>query len=105
MARGKFTVVSSLAGTESLSVLLQTGSRHQARGPNASTKVEPANDCPSPRSVLIQLSTQLMMSDHRAGFRRQTAAAGPLPFKAKEFVSMLPRHMTILRQGRAPRVP
>ena len=105
MARGKFTVVSSLARTESLSVLLQTGSRHQARGPNASTKVEPANDRPSPRSVLIQMSTQLVMSDHRAGFRRQTAAAGPLPFKAKEFVSMLPRHMTVLRQGRAPQAP
>ena len=71
MARGKFTVVSSLARTESLLVLLQTGFRHQARGPNASTKVEPANDHPSPRSVLIQMSTQLVVSNHRAGFRRQ----------------------------------
>ena len=68
MARGKLTVVSSLARTESLSVLLQTGSRHQARGPNASTKVEPANDRPSPRSVLIQMSTQLVMSGHQADF-------------------------------------
>ena len=75
MARGKFTAVSSLARTESLLVLLQTGFRHQARGPNASTKVEPANDRPSPRSVLIQMSTQLEVSNHRAGFRRQTAAA------------------------------
>ena len=98
MARGKFTVVSSLARTESLLVLLQTGFRHHARGPNASTKVEPANDRPSPRSVLILTSTQLVMSGLRAGFRRQTATAGPLPFKAKEFVSMLPRHMTVLRQ-------
>ena len=57
MARGKLTVVSSLAGAKALSVLLQTGPRHQARGPNASTKVEPANDCPSPCSVLIQTST------------------------------------------------
>ena len=105
MARGKSTVVSAFARTESLLVLLQTGPRHQARGPNASTKVEPANDRPSPRSVLIQMSTQLVMSDHRAGFRRQTAAAGPLPFKVKEFVSMLPRHMTVLRQGGAPRAP
>ena len=71
MARGKSTAVSSFARTESLSVLLQTGSRHQARGPNASTKVEPANDRLSPRSVLIQMSTQLVMSDHRAGFRRR----------------------------------
>ena len=83
MARGKFTVVSSLARAESLLVLLQTGFRHQVRGPNASTKVKPANDRPSPRSVLIT-STQLVMSDHRAGFRWQTAAAGPLSFKAKE---------------------
>ena len=67
MAREKSTIVSSLARTESLSVLLHTGSRHQARGPNASTKVEPANDRPSPRSVLIQMSTQLVMSKHRAG--------------------------------------
>ena len=71
MARGKFTVVSSLARTESLLVLLQTGFRHQVRGPNASTKVEPANDRPSPRSVLIQMSTQLVVSNHRADFRRQ----------------------------------
>ena len=70
MARGKFAVDSSLAGTESLLVLLQTGFCHQARGPNASTKVEPANDRPSPRSVLIQMSTQLVVSNHRAGFRR-----------------------------------
>ena len=76
MAWGKLTVVSSLAKTESLSVLLQTGPRHQAQGPNTSTKVEPTNDRPSPRSVLIQTSTQLVMSGHRAGFRRQTATAG-----------------------------
>ena len=63
VARGKSTAVSSLARTESLSVLLQTGSPHQARGPNASTKVESANDRPSPRSVLIQMRTQLEMSD------------------------------------------
>ena len=68
MARGKLTAVSALARTESLSVLLQTGPRHQARGPNASTKVEPANDRPSPCSVLIQTSTQLVMSGHQADF-------------------------------------
>jgi len=88
-----------------LSVLLQTGSRHQARGPNASTKVEPANDRPSPRSVVIQMSTQLVMSDHRAGFRRQTAAAGPLSFKAKEFVHMLSERGTVFVLGRAPQAP
>ena len=71
MARGKSTVVSSLARTKTLLVLLQTGFRHQARGPNASTKVGPANDRPSPRSVLIQTSTQLVMSGHQADFRRR----------------------------------
>ena len=105
MARGKFTVVSSLARTESLLVLLQMGFRHLARGPNASTKVEPANDRPSPRSVLIQMSTQLVVSNHRAGFRRQTAAAGPLPFKAKEFVLMQTKHETVLVQRRARQAP
>ena len=68
MARGKFTVVSFLTRAKSLLVLLQTGFRHQARGPNVSTKVEPANDHPSPRSVLIQTSTQLVMSGHQADF-------------------------------------
>ena len=67
MARRKLIVISSLARTESLSVLLQTGPRHQARGPNASTKVEPANNWPSPRSMLIQMSTHLVMSDHLQG--------------------------------------
>ena len=105
MARGKFTVVSSLARTESLLVLLQTGFRHQARGPRASTKVEPANDRPSPRSVLIQMSTQLVVSNHWVGFRRQTTAAGPLPFKAKEFVLMLSERGIVLVLGRAPQAP
>ena len=105
MARGKFTVVSSLARTESLLVLLQTGFRRHARGPNASTRVGPANDHPSPRSVLIQMSTQLVVSNHRVGFRRQTAAAGPLPFKAKEFVLMLSERVTVLVLGRAPQAP
>ena len=105
MARGKPTIVSSLARTESLLVLLQTGFRHQGRGPNVSTKVEPANDRLSPRSVLIQMSTQLVMSGQRAGFRRQTATAGALPFKAKEFVPMLSERGTILVLGRALRAP
>ena len=40
--------------------LLQTGVdlRHKVRGPCASTKVEPAIDRPSPRSVLVQMSTR-----------------------------------------------
>ena len=102
MARGKLTVVSSPAKTESLSVLLQTGPRHQARGPNAGTKVEPANDRPSPRSVLIQMSTQLVVSNHWAGFQRQMVAAGPLPFKAKEFVLMLSERGDSSCAGKGP---
>jgi len=105
VARAKFTVISSLARTESLLVLLQTGFRHQARGPRASTKVELVNDRPSPRSVLIQMSTQLVVSNHRAGFRRQAAAAGLLPFKAKEFVLLLFERGTVLVLGRAPQAP
>ena len=46
-----------------------------------------------------------MTSGHRAGFRRQTETAGPLPFKAKEFVLMLSEHGTILVLGRALRAP
>ena len=51
------------------------------------------------------MSTQLVVSNHRAGFRRQTAAAGPLPFKAKEFVLMLSERGTVLVLGRAPQAP
>jgi len=105
VARGKFTVVSFLTRTGSLLVLLQTGFRHQARGLNASTKVEPANDRLSPRSVLIQMSTQLVVSNHWAGFQRQMVAAGPLPFKAKEFVLMLSERGTVFVLGRAPQAP
>ena len=69
---GKMTVAFSLAWLKPPLELLQTGVdlRHKARAPCASTKVEPANDHPSPRFVLIQMSTQLVMSNHRAGFRR-----------------------------------
>ena len=55
--------------------------------------------------MLIQMSTQLVVSNHRAGFRRQAAAAGPLPFKAKEFVLMLSERGTVLVLGRAPQAP
>ena len=41
------------------------------------------------------------MSGHRAGFRRQLATAGPLPFKAKEVVLMLSEHETALVLRRA----
>ena len=87
MARGKSTIVSSLARTETLLVLLQTGSRHQARGPNASTKVELANDRPSPRSVLIQMSTQLVMSNHRAGLPAADGGGWATPIQSQRICS------------------
>ena len=67
------SVAFSLAWCRPLLALLQTGGspHRKARGPSTSTKEEPANDRPSPRSVLIQMSTQLVVSNHRAGFRRQ----------------------------------
>ena len=51
------------------------------------------------------MSTQLVVSNHRAGFRRQTAGAWPFPFKAKEFVLMLSERGTVLVLGRAPQAP
>ena len=45
------------------------------------------------------------MSGHRADFLRQPATAGPLPFKAKEFVPMLSEHGTVLVLGRALQAP
>ena len=76
-------VVSSPAPPKVL-VLLQTGPRHQARGPLAL----------APRTS--RRTTALLRASHRSfccarasGFHRQmtTTAGGPLPFKAKEFVS------------------
>ena len=54
------SVAFSLAWRRPLLGLLQTGVdlRHKARGPCASTKVEPAIDRPSPRYVLVQMSTR-----------------------------------------------
>ena len=45
------------------------------------------------------------MSSHRAGFQRQLATAGPLPFKAKEVVLMLSEHETALVLRRALQAP
>jgi len=89
--------------------LLQTDVdlRHKARGPCASTKVEPANDRPSPRSVLVQTSTRPSAAPAcQAGFRQQLAtAAGPLPFKVKEVVLMQTKHETVLVQRRSLQAP
>ena len=56
---GKMTVAFSLAWLNPLSVLLQTGLDlcHEVRGPCVSTRRKPANDRPSPHSVLVQTST------------------------------------------------
>ena len=69
----------------------------KARGPWTSTKEEPANDRPSPRSVLVQTSTRPSAAPGcQAGFRQQLATAGPLPFKTKEFVPTLSERGTVL---------
>ena len=56
---GKMTVAFSLAWLKPLSVLLQTGLDlcHAVRGPCVSAGGKPPNDRPSPRSVLVQMST------------------------------------------------
>ena len=41
----------------------------------------------------------------QAGFRQQLATAGPLPFKAKEFVLMQPKNETVLVQRRVLQAP
>ena len=57
---GKMTVAFSLAWLKPPLELLQIGDdlHRKARGPCASTKVEPTNDRPSPRYVLVQTSTR-----------------------------------------------
>ena len=101
---GRMSVAFSLAWLKPPLELLQTGVdlHRKARGPRASTKVEPANDRPSPRSVLVQTSTRPSAAPgSQAGFCQQLATAGPLPFKAKEVVLMLSEHKTALVQRRA----
>ena len=112
---GKMTVAFSLAWLKPRLVLLQTclDLCHEVRGPCVSAGGKPANDRPSPHSVLVQTSTRPSaapgchagFSGHRAGFRRQPATAGPLPFKAKEFVHMLFEHGTVLVLRRALQAP
>jgi hypothetical protein len=57
---GKMTVAFSLAWLKPLSVLLQTGLDlcHEVWGPCVSAGGKPANDRPSPRSVLVKTSTR-----------------------------------------------
>ena len=63
------------------------------------------NEHPSFRCARVSSWLQLTMSGHRAGFRRQLAMAGPLPFKAKEVVLMQTKHETVLVQRRALQAP
>ena len=105
---GRMSVAFSLAWLKPSLELLQIGiDLHcKARGPCASTKVEPANDRPSPRSVLVQTSTRPPAAPGcRASFRRQLATARLLPFKPKEFVPMLSERGTVLVLGRALQAP
>ena len=63
------------------------------------------NEHPSFHCARVSSWLQHIESGHRAGFRRQLATAGPLPFKAKEFVPMLSERGTVLVLGRAPQAP
>ena len=79
MARGKLTVTFSPVWLRPLSVLLQIGLdlRREARRPCAGAEEEPANDRPSPRSVLIQTSTRPSAATGRqASFSTSRAAIG-----------------------------
>ena len=116
---GKTTVTFSLAWLTPLSMLLQTGLDlcHEVRGPCVSAGGEAGerppfstlracpNEHPSFRCARVSSWLQLTMSGHRAGFRRQPATVGPLPFKAKEIVLMLSEHETVLVLGKALHAP
>jgi len=76
---GRMSVAFSLAWLKPPLDLLQTGVdlRHKARGPCAGTKMEPANDRPSPCSVLVQTSTRPSAATGRqASFSTSRAAIG-----------------------------
>ena len=119
MARGKLTVAFSPVWLMPLSVLLQTGLDlcHEVRGVCVSTGGEAGerppfstlrarpNEHPSFRCARTLIWLQHIEGSHRAGFRRQPAAAGPLPFKAKEFVPMLSERGTVFVLGRALQAP
>ena len=70
------------------------------RPPFSTLRARP-NEHPSFRCDWAASQLQHIESGHRAGFRRPLATAGPLPFKAKEFVLMQTKHETVLVQRRA----
>ena len=92
-------VVSSPAPPKVLGAAADRTPPPGAGAPGASTKDKPASDRPSPRSVLVHTSTQSRAAPRRKSrFCRSERQAGwlpvadddgrgPLPFKAKEFVS------------------
>ena len=116
---GRMSVAFSLAWLRPLLELLQTcvSLHRKARGalclhqggagerPPFSTLRARPNEHPSFRCARVSSWLRLTMSGHRAGFHRQLATAGPLPFKAKEFVPMLSERGTIHVLGRALRAP
>jgi len=82
----------------------------------ASTKDKPANDRPSPHSVLVHTSTHFPAapgrkdSSCRSGGRRLAPGGGrrrqgASSIQSQRICLMLPKHMTALRQGVAPRAP
>jgi len=76
------------------------GERPPFSTPRARPNEHPSFCCDRAASRL-----QHIESGHRAGFRRQLATAGPLPFKAKEFVPILSECGTVLVLGRALQAP
>ena len=92
-------VVSSPAPPEVLGAAADRTPPPGAGAPGASTKDKPANDRPSPRFVLVHTSTRspaapgrktrFCRSKRQAGWLSvaDDDGRGPLPFKAKEFVS------------------
>ena len=92
-------VVSSPAPPEVLGAAADKTPPPGVEAPGASTKDKPANDRPSPRPVLVHTSTRSPTAPGRktrfCPSKRQAGwlpvadgdGRGPLPFKAKEFVS------------------
>ena len=84
------------------SVLLQTGPRHLARGPLAlapRTSRRTTTPLRAPRPVLLLRKGVWFPSADDDGGR------GASPTQSQRICLMLPKHMTALRQGVAPRAP
>jgi len=82
--------------------------QHQGKAgerPPFSTLRARLNEHPTFRCARTSSWFQHIKGSLRAGFRRQLAVAGPLPFKAKEFVLMQTKHETVLVQKKALQAP